>query len=238
MGGGPGLPSLRGTPYPRRLRSGKLVPSCHLLPALPGWGGVCEGRTLCPRALRAAVPGAEMGVVRGKGAPWGGERGMARGGRVVADGSCGVAFSSAHLPSSPFASTSLHLAHHHPPLSHSPSFLISLKLPGRQAEGRERGRGDFPGWGRRQCGPLAPVPGARQGLRWACPRSATRHLDGPEALPLSASSSPNFRAPRAPQVSTSLCPSYPASQVPLLGPRAVLPSPRLLFAGRAPDPVS
>lgn len=79
MGGGPGLPSLRGTPYPRRLRSGKLVPSCHLLPALPGWGGVCEGRTLCPRALRAAVPGAEMGVVRGKGAPWGGERGMAGG---------------------------------------------------------------------------------------------------------------------------------------------------------------
>lgn len=79
MGGGPGLPSLRGTPYPRRLRSGKLVPSCHLLPALPGWGGVCEGRTLCPRALRAAVPEAEMGVVRGKGAPWGGERGMAGG---------------------------------------------------------------------------------------------------------------------------------------------------------------
>lgn len=142
-------------------------------------------------------------------------------------------------------SSLLPLRLHLPPsCSPSPSplpFSLFPHLPQtpREASGRSRARQRRLPWlGAQAVGPLAPVPGARQGLRWACPRSATRHLDGPEALPLSASSSPNFRAPRAPQVSTSLCPSYPASQVPLLGPRAVLPSPRLLFAGRAPDPVS
>lgn len=230
-------------PPSRRLRSGKLVPSCHLLPA--GVGG-------CLRGGGHSAPGVS-GLRWGS---WGGgstlgwwEVGLCEAegeGRVVADGSCGVVISSAHLPSSSFASTSLHLAHHHPLLSHFPYFLISLKLPGRQVEGREWGRGegqgralaDVAGWGCGQCGPSGPharsSPGPALGLPLLS-HPALGRASGASSLGLQ---SPNFRVPHAPQVFTSLCASHAASQVPFLGPSAVLPSPRLLFPGRAPDPVS
>lgn len=67
---------------------------------------------------------------------------------------------------------------------------------------------------------------------------ATLPLERSGARPLLACSPHNFRVPHTSQIFTNLSPSYPAAQVPLLSPGAALPSPRPLFPGQAPDPVS